>query len=350
MFQLSPIFRWLLLLQLCSCVFWFIAWKGLVIEPLQHWWFSFLALGYLFFLIFSMLIGCVFLMSKKIYFLIPFVFLWFSYPATKSVFNINFFANENKSGALDLMTYNVKNFDLYDWNKGPNTRLKMLQLLRNERPTILCLQEFYSSDKKNKFNNEKYIADSLGYPFYQFNKMFVVDTTEAWGLAVFSRLPIVNEGLIKFKKARINGAMFVDIVFELDTFRVYNLHLQSFHFGNTDYALFENETQTADRLKDAKGMFSKLKFAFIERGKQVATIVCGDFNDSPISYSYHQLSKNKKDAFVEKGAGFGRTFNTKTFAYRIDHVLLDSVFKVKSYRVIPKKLSDHFPVVISFDY
>jgi endonuclease/exonuclease/phosphatase family metal-dependent hydrolase len=238
----------------------------------------------------------------------------------------------------------------------------MLQLLRNERPTILCLQEFYSSDKKNKFNNEKYIADSLGYPFYQFNKMFVVDTTEAWGLAVFSRLPIVNEGLIKFKKARINGAMFVDIVFELDTFRVYNLHLQSFHFGNTDYALFENETQTADRLKDAKGMFSKLKFAFIERGKQVAiimdsislspypTIVCGDFNDSPISYSYHQLSKNKKDAFVEKGAGFGRTFNTKTFAYRIDHVLLDSVFKVKSYRVIPKKLSDHFPVVISFDY
>lgn len=287
---------------------------------------------------------------------------YYTFQANQSLFNFSITTNTKHDGALSLMTYNVKNFDLYDWNKGPNTRAKMLQLLRNERPTLLCLQEFYSSDKKNRFNNEKYLADSLGYSNYVFNKLYIIDTTEAWGLAVYSRLPIINDSIIKFKNARINGAMYVDVVFELDTFRVFNVHLQSYHFGNKEYDVFENTATTKKRLKDAKSLFSKLKIALIARGLQVdilkdltaaspyPCIVAGDFNDSPISYSYHQLSKKKQDAFVCKGTGFARTFSTKAFSYRIDHVLLDSIFKVQSYVVIEKKLSDHYPVMISFDF
>ena len=78
-------------------------------------------------------------------------------------------------------------------------------------------------------------------------------------------------------------------------------------------------------------------------------IVCGDFNDVPVSYTYHTVSGNLQDAFVEAGRGFSPTFSNKFSIFRIDYALLDPAFKVNSYRVVHKELSDHYPVVVTFN-
>ena len=35
-------------------------------------------------------------------------------------------------------------------------------------------------------------------------------------------------------------------------------------------------------------------------------IICGDFNDTPVSYAYQQLGDNMIDAFLESGNGIGK--------------------------------------------
>ena len=77
-------------------------------------------------------------------------------------------------------------------------------------------------------------------------------------------------------------------------------------------------------------------------------IVCGDFNDTPVSYTYHQLSKNLNDAFVESGKGINYTYSGILPVFRIDYILYDDFFKSHDYNVNKIKISDHYPVSCNF--
>ncbi len=78
------------------------------------------------------------------------------------------------------------------------------------------------------------------------------------------------------------------------------------------------------------------------------TIIAGDFNNTAFSWIYKTLKNNKKDAFVEAGSGFGKTFDF-IFPYRIDFILLDDTFKVNTYESSTVAYSDHFPIVTRFE-
>ena len=105
-----------------------------------------------------------------------------------------------------------------------------------------------------------------------------------------------------------------------------------------------------------KRLGSKLKIAFIKRSMQVVKIkdnaancpypyvIMGDFNDTPTSYAVNQMSKGLTNAFFVKGSGLGRTYNGDFPNYQIDYVMSSSAFDVRSYHIIEKKLSDHYPV------
>ena len=73
-------------------------------------------------------------------------------------------------------------------------------------------------------------------------------------------------------------------------------------------------------------------------------IVCGDFNDTPLSYTYHVLGKQLQDAFAEAGFGLSNTYNGLLPSFRIDYILYSSHFKAVSYSCDRIDLSDHFPV------
>ena len=73
-------------------------------------------------------------------------------------------------------------------------------------------------------------------------------------------------------------------------------------------------------------------------------IISGDFNDTPASYSVNQMAKGLKNAFREKGTGFGRTYNGSFPNYQIDYIMASPQFDVASYQITERKLSDHYPV------
>ena len=72
---------------------------------------------------------------------------------------------------IRVMSYNVKVFDLYNWTHNIETRNKIFELISDEGPDIMCLQEFFSRDS-SEYNN----LDSLIF-FQKAKHAHVVYTT-----------------------------------------------------------------------------------------------------------------------------------------------------------------------------
>ena len=78
--------------------------------------------------------------------------------------------------------------------------------------------------------------------------------------------------------------------------------------------------------------------------------MCGDFNDTPLSYTYRLMSRGLQDAFREKGRGFSHTYRGFYNTVRIDYVLVSDDFEVLSYEVPSVEFSDHHPVFVRLKY
>jgi len=275
-----------------------------------------------------------------------------------------------------LMTWNVKAFDLYNWSHNTESRNGMMDIIKKEKPDVLCLQEFYSNSEV--FHNIEYIRDTLGYKYCYFPPAFETykpalskrqklewhnrPLIQQWGVATFSKFPITDTGRVDFGKTLSNSCIYTDLDIQGKTVRLYNVHFQSIHLGYEDYAtLDELEDSQKTEWKGLKMIIKKMRLAYTRRSTQAnavalsmqkytgSKIICGDFNDVPVSYTYHTVSAGLQDAFVEKGHGFSSTFSNKLSIFRIDYALLDPAFKINSYRVVKKELSDHYPVIVGFD-
>lgn len=80
-----------------------------------------------------------------------------------------------------------------------------------------------------------------------------------------------------------------------------------------------------------------------------ATLIVGDLNDTPLSYTYRQLAKGFKDAFKEKGKGVGITYGGAVPGLRIDYILASKEIDFTSYDCPKVHLSDHYPIFCSFE-
>ena len=157
--------------------------------------------------------------------------------------------------------------------------------------------------------------------------------------------------------------IYTDIVAGADTFRVFNAHLESDKFQPDDYRFikdFDVGRKEPSKLmgywKRIVGIVTRLKNSAIKRGQQAPVmakyiaespypvIVCGDFNDTPSSYTYRQVSAHLADAFRESGNGFGKTYLGAFPSFRIDYILHDKRIKSKGFQTGTQKFSDHYPV------
>lgn len=291
---------------------------------------------------------------------IPFIALLISTPVFFHVFGFHYGKQNEKepdNNSLNLMSYNVRNFDLYNWEHNSNTKSNIYKMLVDEQPDILCFQEFYSSDNDKGWTNEKDISKLLNLPEHFFSISNTVEKYEHWGLCTYSRYPIVSHGTIDHMGVNINAGIYTDIKTPSGIVRVYNVHLQSFHLNYKDYETIDLKNDSALNLKAGKSIFSKMKRTYVTRGAQVQVIarhisaspypvfVCGDFNDTPSSFSYNTLKGNLKDAFLEKSWGIGFTYDYWLPIFRIDYLLVDPRWNINNFKVIGEDLSDHYPVV-----
>lgn len=238
---------------------------------------------------------------------------------------------------VKVMSYNVRLFNFYKWNKDPKTTENIVNFIKKTSPDILAIQEFYSHKELD-----------ITYP-YKFIKL--KSRTNKFGSAIYSKYPIINSGSLDFKKSA-NNAIFIDIVKGKDTIRVYNLHLQSLKL-NPNKENFGEE--------DSEKLFQHISSAFLKQTQQTnlfvaheqewkgKKIICGDLNNTAYSWVYRQISKDKKDAFVEAGKGFGKTFRY-AFPTRIDFIFTDVDTDINQFKVFPKKYSDHYPIFARINF
>ncbi|MBO4581488.1 MAG: endonuclease/exonuclease/phosphatase family protein [Bacteroidales bacterium] len=256
------------------------------------------------------------------------------------------------SQSMKIMSYNVHVMGVD--NHSIHQKDSIISFLAEEQPDIICLQEFY--DRKEK-NAQQIISQADVKYFYK--STCVTEGNDTYGLITFSQYPIIDHGDIRFDNSTGNHASYIDIDAGSDTFRIYNIHLQSMHFANTDYSFARQATKpsgmTSDEFKQgSKALARKVINASVKRSEQVSrllqhiqaspykTILCGDFNDTPWSYAYRQLKGNKKDAFAESGKGFGNTMTiNKLFAFRIDYILLHPDLSAYEYHTSRTGYSDH---------
>lgn len=259
---------------------------------------------------------------------------------------------QNLSPDLRVMTYNVNLFRLYSWSKQKPSYPDIFGHIRSNNYDIVCLQEYYLKDGKLDSSNVRQLTGMCIYPSFILKR-----PSSAYGLAILTNLPVVGSGEISFPNS-FNACMYVDIVKGDDTIRVYNLHLQSTRLKehNFNFLLrneFKLDSKNYDEFKD---LLSRLGVAFTKRARQVnmvvdhmqkcryPIIICGDFNDSPVSYTYHTLTANLYDTFKDAGSGVVVTFNGLWPSYRIDYVLRSGQFRTVSYQSPRFGYSDHYPV------
>ena len=344
------------------------------VNPSHFWLLSFLGFAFPVALIINFCFLLVWIARRKSFGLVTLIAIVLSWKFIQSTFAMHFH-NENKEQGIKLMTWNVKNFDLYNWSHNLKTRKEMMALIRKEKPDILCMQEFYSNNQL--FHNLEYIRDTLGYPYFYFppavelNKLpkSKLQSTlwktgvlnQRWGVAIFSRYPITDSGKVNINGTLANDCIYADLDINNEKVRLYNVHFQSIHLGYDDYATLDSleDKQQTDWIGLEKIM-RKMKRATVRRSQQANVvaenmkefqgkeILCGDFNDIPVSYTYKTVRGELQDAFVEKGKGFGATFVNKLSIFRIDYALFDPSFSIHSYKTTYKDLSDHYPVCVTF--
>ncbi|MGL4908633.1 MAG: endonuclease/exonuclease/phosphatase family protein [Bacteroidales bacterium] len=259
---------------------------------------------------------------------------------------------------MKLLSYNINLFGLNRSYKDKTTLPKIGAFIRAEKFDIACLQEFYTHDKVLTEHQIAAQMPSLTHKYIGYN---VHRNPHKYGIATFSKHPIINGGCINFEESN-NLAIFTDIVRASDTIRVYNLHLQSVKLHNDERSALVDEAFWSDKQKQGRTttlhqVWSKISIAAIKRAQQVEqlakhiksspypVILCGDFNDTPISYAYQKLRGDMRDGFLDAGNGIMSTYQSFIPSFRIDYILYDQRFRAQTYYCPNITYSDHYPLI-----
>lgn len=332
-----------------------------ITDPRNVWVIAFLGLGYPFLLMANIIMAIIWLLYKSRYALIPVICILIGWKILLSNFGFRFnndaIASPMPNNILRVMTYNVHSFKRYGASKDSSTRHQMLSLIKNEHPDVLGMQEFYTRSR-GKYAFVDSLKKVMRSAHYYFEPFAFNNNGEAMGMAVFSRLPIINKGFIRLstESRSSNQCLFIDVKKANRIMRFYSVHLQSIRLDPADYDYLSKAQQGETNMSSSKRIGSKLKRAFLKRSEQVFIVkshaaqcpypyvISGDFNDTPSSFAVNQMCKGLKNAFVEKGSGFGRTYNGNFPNYQIDYIMASPNLDIKSYTIVQQKLSDHYPV------
>jgi endonuclease/exonuclease/phosphatase family metal-dependent hydrolase len=334
------------------------------LDPRKWWLISLIGLGFAFIIVTLIAFIFFWLVFRPRYIfisIIPMLIGWKSISVFFAFHMPQKFDYDKPPNSFRILHWNVARFTELkrNNNKGSQTRLKMMDLIKEQNADVVCLQEFFTSTDPEYYNNLSYIMKELGYPHYYFSRDNY--SYRQWlGQVIFSRFPIVDSGMLRYPRpGQPEALIYTDLLVKNDTVRIYTTHLQSVQFRKKEYEQIEKIKNTDDgMIENSRNIFSKLKRGVVFRSAQADIVketisksphpflLTGDFNDVPNSYTYATIrGKELQDLFLMTGLGVGKTFSYIAPTLRIDYIFSTRDFSVKQFNRIIKNYSDHYMLV-----
>ncbi len=358
------------LMVLISIIFSFsliLSYMASYISPDKIWVIAFFGIIYPFLLLINFFLLIYWLFSRRVFFLLHLIIILIGWTHLRGLICIHYFQKHfDKTNSIKVLSYNVRNFDIYNYNKdwtfNFEKRDKIFDFIRNESADIICFQEF-SYEVSGKFATLDTLIKLQKAVNYQTEYTSNPVSSNIFGVATFSIYPIINKGKISFGKETNNVCIFSDVIINNDTVRIYNVHFESIKLGREDYNLAEDishinkpDGTNQELKKKSVRLLRRMKNAFIKRASQARlvalniencrypVILCGDFNDTPTSYVYHLISSRLVDSFRESGSGLGQSYIGLLPTFRIDYIFHSKEFESNDFNTIHYDYSDHYPI------
>lgn len=326
------------------------------VPPDSFWPLSFFGLAYPYILAFNLFFLALWIVQRSKKLLLPLLAILLGIGHFNNFFQL-YAHKKDKGNGIKILSYNVNYFS-YDLKNRQSNSHKLIEYLKSSGADIICLQEAFLL-KSGDLSPKGIMEAAPNIRFYQ-----LAHSASFGGPVTFSRYPIVNMGEIRFANS-FNMVLFSDIkIGGNETIRVYNCHFQSYQIKPENYTIIESPGSGSNRLK-IKEVFElshKLIRAFSTRAIQARKVaehirncpypvlVCGDFNDTPCSYTYRKVLGDMKDSFVESGFGISNTYHGILPSFRIDYILHSNQYHSHNYQRDRIPYSDHYPVSCVLDH
>ena len=334
------------------------------ISPDSIMFFSFLGLVFPAVLFINMLFVIVWILVFKWKFLLTnIIVLIVCSGQIFTYFPVHFKTKEIHEDCIKVLTYNVMRYNQYKKHTKKNNNNIVNYILELDAD-IVCLQEYGATTGIPSLITDEDL-DNAFREKYPYRKNFLVYKTEreVGGNAVYSKFPIKSSQKIPYVSA-YNGSFALDLNVNGKDVMLINNHLESNKLSIEDQAEYigllqgikDLDSKKIEGISDVmkrrlsvsykmRAKQAELVAEYIKNSKSPYKIVCGDFNDTPISYTRHTIKGNSlKDSFAETGLGMGISYNRNRFWFRIDYILHSK--NIKSYNCTVDKIkdSDHYPV------
>jgi endonuclease/exonuclease/phosphatase family metal-dependent hydrolase len=281
--------------------------------------------------------------------LYPFLALIIAIPGFLKSYSVK--QEHTEPGNLTIMSYNIANMrDITDIHRDKKSvKADFIEMVKDLNPDILCLQECYFGGKKAI----EQFADETGYHYYSCKSNML-----------FSKYPIEDDDFTEHFN-NLDDIGFVKLINAggLGKFYVECVHLQSFNISKEEIEYLRDAKHYVENSETVgKSLIFKLKDGFQKRTEDTRTIVgnmphnglpiiiCGDFNDTPLSYTYHQMrNAGLNDAFLQVGHGIGKTYCGRLPLLRIDYFWHSDDIVPMTFTRLKRKISDHYPIIMTFN-
>jgi endonuclease/exonuclease/phosphatase family metal-dependent hydrolase len=335
------------------------------IHPKTIWWIPLFGLAFPLIFWFNVVtLILLFLFRKKKIKWVLLIVLLIGLPLNTRYFAIGGAKNEKADQTnINIMSYNVRLFDKYKWigDELFSPKDSILAYIQQQKPAILCLQEYLKDLSNNPYIKPEDISKSNNYN-YVHERTVQEQRHLQFGLATFSKYPIVNKGNVFNEQEQDQFCIFSDIKIGEDTIRIYNMHLQSIRFQKEDYQAVTSEDHKVEkRYVRLKNMLKKVRAAYGPRVEQTQKIIehilqspypvvaVGDFNDTPLSYVYNMFNKILDDSYRKSSFGVGRTYAGRIPAGRIDYIFISPEFRSIEFHIQKEVFSDHFAITTKLE-
>lgn len=259
--------------------------------------------------------------------------------------------------AIKVLTWNVQG---YSGAPKYDDAFKMIfEYIKEQDADIVCLQEDIDT-----WRNVRKYYDSI-YAYCDTVRIMCSAATN--GMGIYTRFPIIHCEKIEYpSKGNLSMAYYLQK--QNDTLLVIINHFETTHLSHDDRSQYKEMLKGNLGKKTAQKESKKLVHTlaesnklrapqaravhkYVEEHKQYPTIVCGDFNDNPISYCRRVVAKGLTDCYVASGRGIGVSYNQKGFFVRIDNIMCSDHFEPFNCYVDNKiDASDHYPMICWLKY